>query len=112
MKPLITNVAIIADKYLANGYRLAGVAPFPVKTLAEARARLRELTAKGGHKVIILPEEIAYQLREERKELVETAGLKTLFIIVPNFRGPTGERTRELHQTISKAVGAKLKFEE
>ena len=109
---MITSVAIIADKYLATGYRLAGIASFPVKTLTEARVRLREVTAKGKHKIIILPEKLAYQLREEREGLPEIGGVKPLFVIVPDFRGPTGERTKELYQVISKAVGAKLKFEE
>lgn len=109
---MITNVAIIANKYLATGYRLAGIASFPVKTLAEARVRLREVTTKGSHKIILLPEKLAYQLREEREALLEIGGVKTLFVIVPDFQGPTGERTKELYQVISKAVGAKLKFEE
>ena len=109
---MITNVAIIANKYLATGYRLAGIASFPVKTLAEARVRLREVATKGSHKVILLPERLAYQLREEREALLEIGGVKTLFVIVPDFQGPTGERTKELYQVISKAVGAKLKFEE
>jgi vacuolar-type H+-ATPase subunit F/Vma7 len=109
---LITKAAIIADKYLATGYRLAGIASFPVKSLAEARARLAEITTKGSYKIIFLPEKLAYQLREEREELSKIGGVKTLFVIVPDFHGPTGERTKELYQVISKAVGAKLKFEE
>jgi vacuolar-type H+-ATPase subunit F/Vma7 len=109
---MITSVAIIADKYLATGYRLAGIASFPVTTLTEARARLREVIANGSHKIIILPEKLASQLREEREGLSEIGGIKPIFVIVPDFGGPTGERTKELYQIISKAVGAKLKFEE
>ena len=109
---MITSVAIIADKYLATGYRLAGVTSFPAETLTEARARLKEIVTNGNHKIIILPEKLAYQLSMEREELSEIGGVKPLYVIVPDFHGSTGERTKEIHQVISKAVGAKLKFEE
>ena len=107
---MLTNIAIIADKYLATSYKLVGVDAFPVKTLEEARAKLKEILGTGSHKIILLPEEFAYQLREERMRSTEMAGVHPLFVIIPDFHGSTGDRTRELHQIVSKAVGAKLKL--
>ena len=109
---MLTKVAIIADKYLATSYKLEGIDAFQVKTLEEAKTKLKEILDAGNHRIILLPEKLAHQLREERRRSVETSGVPPLFVIVPDFKGPTGERIKELHQTISKAVGAKLKLEE
>jgi vacuolar-type H+-ATPase subunit F/Vma7 len=109
---VLTNIAIIADKYLAASYKLVGVDAFPVKTPEEARVRLKEILGTGNHKIILLPEKLAYQLREDRMRSTEMAGVHPLFVIIPDFHGSSGERTRELYQIISKAVGAKLKLEE
>ena len=109
---MLTNIAIIADKYLATSYKLVGVDAFSVRTPEEARVKLKEILGAGSHKIILLPEKLAYQLREERMRSTEMAGVRPLFVIIPDFHGSSGERTKELYQTISKAVGAKLKLEE
>ena len=107
-----SKVAIIAEKYLATGYELAGIVAFPVESLDEAKSKLKEIMSTGEYRIILLPEKLASQLREERENPLEIGGVPSLFVIIPDFEGPTGERTKELHDIISKAVGVKLKYEE
>ncbi|MFQ5710496.1 MAG: V-type ATP synthase subunit F [Candidatus Geothermarchaeales archaeon] len=105
------SIAIIADKYLATGFRLTGVHAFPVRNVEEAVGKLREIIAEDKYKVVLVPERFATRLREEREKLVEGVKVHPVLAMIPGFEGPTGERVGELYKLISQAVGARLKLE-
>ena len=104
------SVAVIADKYLATGFRLAGVDAFPVKDGEEAKKKLEEIIAEKKYKVVLIPERFAPSLREERMRLLESEEIYPVIALIPDLEGSTGERTQELYQLISQAVGARLKL--
>ena len=107
----MTQVAIIADKHLAAGFRLAGVEAFPIKSTEEARALLSSLVSEGKYDVVILTEQLSRDLRREKSRIVSLGKGRPVFAVIPDLQGPTGQRTRELHDLVSESVGAELKFE-
>ncbi len=107
----MTGVAIIAEKHLATGFRLAGVEAFPIQSNQEAKAVLARLVSEGKYDIIFLTEKLSKELQREKAKIVSLGKGKPVFAVIPDFQGPTGQRTRELHSLISESVGAELKFE-
>jgi len=105
------SVAILANKYLATGFRLAGVAAFPVHDEKEASATLERIVAEDKYDVIIITEKLSMALKRERQAILARRKGRPVIAVIPDFEGPTGERLRELHTLISQSVGAELKFE-
>lgn len=106
----MAGVAIIADKHIAVGFRLAGVEAYPAGSVGEARTILSKLVSEGKHDLIILTEKLSQELRREKEKIVSMGKARPIFAVIPDFRGPTGQRIRELHALISESVGAELKF--
>jgi vacuolar-type H+-ATPase subunit F/Vma7 len=104
-------IAIVADKYLAIGFRLAGVAAFPVQNSEEASATIQRIVAEDKYDVIIITERLSTALKTERETILARRKGKPVIAVIPDFQGPTGERLQELHTLISQSVGAELKFE-
>ena len=109
----VTNpgVAIIADKYLATGFRLAGVASFSVQNSEEASATLQRIVAEDKYHIIIITEKLSTALKREREAILARRKGRPIIAVIPDFEGPTGERLKELYNLISQSVGAELKFE-
>ena len=108
----MAKVAIIADKHLATGFRLAGIEAFPIESDQEARVLLARLVSEGKHDAVILTERLSKELHREKSKIISSGKGKPIFVVIPDFQGPTGQRIRELHELISESVGAELKFEE
>jgi len=106
-----TRVAIIADKYLATGFRLAGIIAFPVRDAREAAETLETIVSEDKYDVIIITENLSIALRKQREAILARGKARPAIAVVPDFKGPTGERLRELHKLISQSVGAELKLE-
>ncbi len=105
------SVAILADKYLATGFRLTGVASFSVQDSKEASATLQKLVAEDKYHVIIITEKLSAALKKEKEDILARRKGRPVIAVIPDFEGPTGERLKELHTLISQSVGAELKFE-
>ena len=105
------SVAIVADKYLATGFRLAGVVTFPVQNSEEASATLEKIVAEDKYDIIIITERLSTAVKKQRDAILARRKGRPVIAIIPDFEGPTGERLRELHTLISQSVGAELKFE-
>ena len=107
----MAGVAIIAEKHLATGFRLAGIEAFPIENIEEAKTVLSRILTEEKHDIIILTERLSKELHNEKAKVLSRGKGKPIFAIFPDFHGPTGQRTRELHDLISESVGAELKFE-
>ena len=105
------SVAILANKYLATGFRLAGVTAFPVQDAEQASATLQKMVAEDKYHVIIITEKLSTALKKERETILARRKGRPVIAVIPDFEGPTGERLKELHKLISQSVGAELKFE-
>jgi len=104
------RIAIIADKYLATGFMLAGVSAFPVRDAEEAASEFQRMLSEDRFDVIILTERLSESLKKLRQDVVAKGKARPVVAVVPDFEGPSGERLRELHALISQSVGAELKF--
>ena len=104
------RIAIIAEKYLATGFSLAGVAAFPVSDAQEAASEFERIVSEDKFDVIIITERLSEALKVQREAIVARGKARPVIAVVPDFEGPTGERLRELHMLISQSVGAELKF--
>jgi vacuolar-type H+-ATPase subunit F/Vma7 len=107
----IGRVAIIADKYLAVGFRLAGAIAFPVRDLQEAAGTFERIVSEGTYDIIIMTENLSVALKSQREAALAREKKRPVIAVVPDFGGPTGERLRELHSLVTQSVGAELKFE-
>jgi vacuolar-type H+-ATPase subunit F/Vma7 len=105
------EVAIIADKYLATGFRLAGVNPFPVRDAKEAAAAFERIIKDEKYDVIVITENLSMALEKQRMALLTSEGRRPVIAVIPDFKGPTGQRLKELRALIMQSVGAELKFE-
>jgi vacuolar-type H+-ATPase subunit F/Vma7 len=105
------SIAILADKYLATGFRLAGIAAFSVQSPEEASATLEKMVAEDKYHVIVITEKLSVALKRQRDAILARRKGRPVIAVIPDFEGPTGERLRELHTLISQSVGAELKFE-
>ena len=107
----MAGIAVIAEKHLATGFRLAGIEAFPIENIGEAKTALSKILAEEKHDIIILTERLSKELHNEKAKVLARGKGKPIFAVFPDFQGPTGQRTRELHDLISESVGAELKFE-
>jgi vacuolar-type H+-ATPase subunit F/Vma7 len=107
----VGHIAVIADKYLALGFRMAGVISFPVRNSQEAGRVLEKIAAEGKYPVIIITEKLATALRTQREAIWARERQRPVIAVVPDFGGPTGDRLRELRSLVTQSVGAELKFE-
>ena len=105
------GVAIIAEKYLATGFRLAGVNPFPVRDEKEAAATFERIIKDEKYDIIIITENLSMALEKQRMALLASEGRRPVIAVIPDFNGPTGQRLKELRALIVQSVGAELKFE-
>ena len=105
------KVAIIADKYLAFGFRLAGVIAFPVQCVKEAIETLDRIVAEDKYGVILMSETLSTALKRQREMIRARKKQRPIIGVIPDFGGPTGERLRELHALVSRSVGAELKLD-
>jgi len=110
--PVTGRVAIIADKYLAFGFRLAGIEAFPIRDEKEAIKTLERVIAEDKHDVIVIPENLSVVLRKQRQALIAREKPRPVIAVIPGFGGSTGERLNELRALVTQSVGAELKFEE
>jgi len=105
------RVAIIADKFLVIGFRMAGVIAFPVENAAEAAETLEKIVAENKYDVIIITENLSIALKKQRDAILTRERNRPVIAVIPDFNGPTGERLRELRKLVTESVGAELKFE-
>lgn len=108
----VMSVVAIGDQHFVTALRLAGVDRREAHDIREAEQTIDELLERGECKVLIVPEELALQLKKKREELFRERKIYPVFAIVPGLGGAVGERVREIHQLISQAVGVKLKLGE
>jgi vacuolar-type H+-ATPase subunit F/Vma7 len=101
---------MVGEKYLAVGFRLAGVRTIPTDSDDETIERLTELIKDQKIGMIIITERMAMKLQTFRERLYKTEKSPPIFIIVPDFQGSLNERARELHQLVNRAVGMELKL--
>ena len=64
------RVAIIADKYLATGFMLAGVAAYPASDDQEAVAVFERLSGESSCDVIIVTERLSGALKKQREAIL------------------------------------------
>jgi vacuolar-type H+-ATPase subunit F/Vma7 len=105
------KVAILADKYLAFAFRLAGIIPFPVQDEKEAAETLEKIVAEDKYDVIIITETLSTSLKKQREAIRAREKQRPVIAVIPDLGGPTGERLQELRTLVSQSVGAELKFE-
>lgn len=106
------SVVAIGDRYTITALRLAGVEGREVNSVDEAEAVIDQLVKDGKCKVLLVPEDLAIKLKRKRNELIRERRYYPVFAIIPGLGGAIGERTNEIYQLISQAIGVKLKLGE
>jgi vacuolar-type H+-ATPase subunit F/Vma7 len=103
------DVAIVADRNLANIFRLAGAESITVETDESAINQVKNLIDERRCKIIIVTETFDSKLKEIREELLKERRSYPIFMVIPGLTGPTGTRRTELQEAVNKSIGVKLK---
>ncbi len=106
------SIVAIGDRYTITALRLAGIEGKEVNNVHEAEEIIDQLVKDGKCKVLLVPEDLALKLKRKRNELIRERRYYPVFAIIPGFSGAVGERTNEIYQLISQAIGVKLKLGE
>jgi vacuolar-type H+-ATPase subunit F/Vma7 len=105
------EMIMVGDKYLASGFRLIGIETNEVTDDDTAAKKVDDIVSEGKYQIVIISERVALKIRTLRDDLLSAKKPHPVFLIIPDFRGPLGERTKELHQLVDQAIGVKLKLE-
>lgn len=99
------KVAVIGNRDAILPFRMIGFDIFPVTTVEEAKAKLREL-ANGDYGIIYLTEDFAQEIPEiiEFYDTVVTPAV----ILIPTHRGQIGIGTARIQKNVEKAVGMNI----
>jgi vacuolar-type H+-ATPase subunit F/Vma7 len=103
------SLVALGDEFFVTGYMLAGAKGIVVTDVAEAKEKIEELIDAGACKVVIISEDLATKLKDDREAWRKRA--YPVFAILPGLEGAKGGRLSELYSLVSLAVGAKLKLE-
>lgn len=99
---MTTNIAVVAERYVAIAFQLIGIKTFPVFSGDEARKVITDL-ANEGCQVIYLTESLA-------KDIPDTIAyydtqLLPAIVLIPSTEGPIGIGTQRLKSHVEKAIG-------
>lgn len=100
----------VGDRYLVSLFRLIGIDAVEASDDESAAKKVEELVYGGQCKIVFVTEKVAFKLKSLRESLIKNRRSCPVFAIIPDFEGPLNERTKELHQLVSQAVGVKLKI--
>jgi vacuolar-type H+-ATPase subunit F/Vma7 len=103
------EMVMVGDRYLASGFRLIGIDTMEVANDDQAAKKVEELVSEGKCKIIFITEKVALRLKALREGLLKARRFYPVFVVIPDFEGPMNVRTKELHQLVNQAIGAKLK---
>ncbi len=103
------NLAIVADRNLIDLFRFAGAESILAETDDEAENRVKQLVHGGDCKIIIVTEKVSARFQEIREQLLKDRASYPIFLVIPDFSGPTGTRITELQDSVNKSMGVKLK---
>ncbi len=103
------DVAVIGEKYFVGLFRLMGIETLEADTEDLAADKAEDLIEKGNCKILFVTERLAARLKELRERLLSERRFYPIFVVIPDFEGPLGQRKKELEESINKSMGVKLK---
>lgn len=101
------KIAVIGDYDSIYGFATLGLSICPVRTVEEAKDKLKQLAA-GKYGIVYITEALA----AEMKELIEAYKEQTLpaIIQIPGVSGNTGAGVEGVKKTVEQAVGSDILF--
>lgn len=103
------DAAVVGNQNLIALFRLVGVEAVAAEDEDSAVSTVRKIVEKGDCKLLFLTEKTAAKLKDYRQELLKERKLYPIFVIIPDFDGFTGTRRQELHESVNRSMGVKLK---
>ena len=79
------EIAMVADKYVASGFRLVGVDTIEAEDDNSAAKKVEELVSQGTYKIILITEKVAVKLKPLREDMLKTRRFYPIFVVVPDF---------------------------
>ena len=99
------RIAVIGDWESVMGFRALGLDTYPVTSVEEAKATVREL-AKGDCAVIYLTEQLAQEMEDVIARYKST--LRPAVILIPGRDGSLGIGKNSIQRAVERAVGADI----
>ena len=99
------RIAVIGDWQSVMGFRALGLDTYPVASVEEARAKVREL-ARTDCAVIYLTETLAKDMEDVLARYKDE--LQPAIILIPGREGPLGIGRDNIQRAIERAVGADI----
>jgi vacuolar-type H+-ATPase subunit F/Vma7 len=100
---------MVGDKYLASGFRLIGIPTQETLNDEDSAEKVRQIVSQDTAQIIITTEKVASKVTALRQNLLKMKKPYPLFVIIPDFEGPTNERINELYKLVNQATGIKPK---
>jgi V/A-type H+-transporting ATPase subunit F len=101
------KVAVMGDYDSIYGFAALGLSTFPVETAEDGQETLKRLAAEE-YAVVYMTEALAAGLTNEIEEYREL--LKPAIILIPGVSGNTGMGIAQVKQSVEKAVGSDIIF--
>lgn len=98
------KTAIIGDGESILVFKAVGVEPFPVKSAAEAEAKLAEISK--SYKIIFITDDFAAEIDEKIRKY--TAQSYPIIVSIPSKAGSNGYGEKTLTDAMEKALGINI----
>ncbi len=99
----------MAGRNLIDLFRFAGAEGILAETDEDTENKVKQLIEEGDCGIIIITEKTSTRLQEIREQLLKNRASYPIFLVIPDFDGPTGTRMTELQDSVNKSMGVKLK---
>ena len=99
------QIAAVGDWESVMGFRALGLDTYPVTSVDEARAKVREL-AKTSCAVIYLTEQLAKDMEDVISRYKDE--IRPAIILIPGRQGSLGIGRNNIQRAIERAVGADI----
>lgn len=102
-----SNIAVMADPDTVTGFMLGGIKEgYPVKDMAEAEEKLKELVKKDIS-IIITTEKIGDEIRTTIDKFTGEHALP-MIIEIPDKTGPSERATDPIRELIKRVIGVEM----
>ncbi len=103
------DLAIVGEPYLISLFRLLGIETVEAENQDAAVNKVQEIVEKGNCRVLFVSERVSTRLKNLREQLLRERRFYPIFVVIPDFEGPLGQRSEELHEFVNRSMGVKLK---
>lgn len=102
------KIAVMGDRDSIYGFAAVGLIPYPVEDKEVAKKALKEIVDSKEYAIVYVTEKLAIDLEKEIQHYTENDNIA--IILIPGVSGNTGIGIKQVKQSVEKAVGSDIIF--